>query len=393
MNPSGDKGKFAVATPGRSVCDDNARALERIGALRFLALGTRHGTAGVPPERTRLNPLIGLATFAADKTLPPFRAESFRFALLPWFDRWVKKQLHPGDHIISSYGYVNGCFKWIRAHGGKTFLDGGNSHIENFWEIISDEHRRWNCPTPPFSPQWLERSRAMLADTDFVLSPSSYVTRSFLARGFKPDPILKNVYPVNLSLFQPRAGPRPKNQPLTIVNTGSLSLRKGTPYLLEAFRVVQKRIPQARLLLTHVVQDDVKPVLARYRDLPIEWSPALPHTQLAARLQGADIFVLPSLEEGFARTVTEALGCGLPVITTPNTGASDFIQPGVNGEVVPIRDPQAIADAVFKWAEKVLSPDWQPRVLFDREELSVEHFERVFLGQLQNLGLISSQNS
>jgi alpha-maltose-1-phosphate synthase len=384
-----ETGQFVVAIPARSVCDDNARALERIGRLRFIALGTRRGVAGVPPERTRLNPLVGLAAYAAAKTLSPFRAESFRFGLLPWFDRWVKGQLTPGDHIISSYGYANESFKFVRAHGGKTFVDAGNSHIENFWEVIAEEHRRWKCPTPPFSPFWLERSRAMLAEhTDFILSPSSHVTNSFLARGFRPEQILKNVYPVNLSLFQPRTTPRPKNQPLTIINTGSLSLRKGTPYLLEAFRIVRKKIPDARLLLTRIVQDDVKPILARYLDLPIEWSGYLDHAQLAKRLQSADIFVLPSLEEGLVRTACQAMACGLPAVLTPNTGANDFVQPGVNGEIVPIRDPQAIADAVFKWAEKILSPDWQPQVLMDAKLLSFEHFESTFIGQLRERNLV-----
>ncbi|HTA94944.1 MAG TPA: glycosyltransferase family 4 protein [Verrucomicrobiae bacterium] len=388
MNPSGDKEKFVVATPGRSVCDDSARALERTGALRFLALGTRRGAHGVSPERTRLNPFIGLAAYAAAKILPPFRAESFRFGLLPWFDRWVKRQITPGDHIISSYGYTNESFKFVRMHGGKTFLDAGNSHIENYWATVSEEHRRWNCTTPPFSPQWLELSRVMLAETDFVLSPSNYVTQSFLARGFKPERILKNIYPVNLSLFQPRTAPRPKNQPLTLINTGSLSLRKGTPYLLEAFRIVRKKIPGARLLLTSSVQDDVKPILARHNDLPIEWSPSLPHAQLAGRLQDADIFILPSLEEGLVRTACEAMACGLPAILTPNTGANDFVRSGVNGETVPIRDPQAIADSVFKWSEIILKPGYQPRVAIDRELLTFEHFEKTFIGQLRQNGFV-----
>jgi hypothetical protein len=61
LSPESDR-RFVVATPARTVCDDNARALERAGLLRFIALGTRRGTAGVPPERTRLNPLIGLFT-------------------------------------------------------------------------------------------------------------------------------------------------------------------------------------------------------------------------------------------------------------------------------------------------------------------------------------------
>src|SRR5437667_3424412 len=161
--------RFVVATPQRSVCDDNARALEREGLLRFLALGTRRGTAGVPPERTRLNPWIGLWTVAAIRSLSTFAAESFRFRLLPWFDRWVLKQLQPGDHIISSYGYANRCFDFVREHGGKTFVDAGNSHIENYWTTVSEEHRRWKCSYPPFTRYWYERSKAMLEKVDYVL--------------------------------------------------------------------------------------------------------------------------------------------------------------------------------------------------------------------------------
>src|SRR5207248_1056342 len=107
---------------------------------RFLALGTRRGTTGVSAEHTRLNPWIGLCSYAAVKTLSPFAAESFRFRLLPWFDRWVLKQVRPGNHMISSYGYTNQCFKFVRKNGGKTLLDAGNSHPANFWETMSEEH-------------------------------------------------------------------------------------------------------------------------------------------------------------------------------------------------------------------------------------------------------------
>jgi glycosyltransferase involved in cell wall biosynthesis len=379
--------RFVVATPQRTVCDDNARALEKIGRLRFLALGTRRGTAGVAPERTRLNPWIGLWSYTAARTLGPFHAESFRFRLLPWFDRWVLKQLQPGDHIISSYGYANECFKFVHAHGGKTFVDAGNSHIENFWEILIEEHRRWNCPSPPVARHWYERSRQMLPEVDYVLSPSSYVTKSFLARGFRAEQILKNIYPVNLSLFQPGTSARPKNRPLTIINTGNLSLRKGTPYLLEAFRQVQRSHPTARLLLTRDVRDDVKPILSRYRDLPVEWAPRLSHAQLVERLRSADVFVLPSLEEGLVRTALEAMACGLQVVLTPNTGTSDFVQPGVNGEIVPIRDPAATAEAILKCWERV-QQNPMPDVTGLHEKLSFETFAGDFARQLTTLGFV-----
>jgi glycosyltransferase involved in cell wall biosynthesis len=379
--------QFVVATPGRSVCDNNARVLEKIARLRFIALGTRRGIAGVPPERTRLLPAFGLAGFIGGKMLSSYRAESFCAGMFPWFDRWVKRRLLAGDHIISSYGYVTGCFQFVRQHGGKTFLDAGNSHIDHYWEVINEEHRRWKSPLPPFSPFWLERARETLAETDFVLSPSSYVTNSFLGRGFRPEQILKSLYPADLSLFRPGDQPRPKNRPLTIINTGSLSLRKGAPYLLEAFRLIRKKIPGARLLLTRIIQEDVKPILSHYSDLPIEWSPALPHAQLAERLRAADIFVLPSLEDGWARTASEAMACGLPAILSQNTGASDSVQPGISGEVVPIRSAQAITDAVLKWADIVTQPGYQPRMMIDPQSLSFERFEKTFIEQLKGLGL------
>jgi glycosyltransferase involved in cell wall biosynthesis len=366
-----------------------ARALERANQLRFIALGTRRGIAGVPLERTRLNPLIGLSSYIAAKMMSPFKAESFSYRQLPWFDRWALKQLEPGDHIISSYGLVNECFKFVHAHGGKRLVEAGNSHIENIWAILSEEHRRWNCPYPPGPPFWHERAKAMMADgVDFVISPSSYVTNSFLARGFKPEQILNVIFPpFNFSLFYPARETRPKDRPLTLINTGSLSLRKGTPYLLEAFRIVRSKIPNVRLRLRRNVEDSVAHILPKYGDLPIEWLPVMPYAQLAEHLRDADIFILPSLEEGLARAACEAMACGLPIIVTSHTGANDFVQSGVNGEVVPIRNAQATADAVLKWADKILSADWQPRILANLEPLSLEHFEKNFITQLQRVGL------
>jgi glycosyltransferase involved in cell wall biosynthesis len=383
------KENFVVATPGRSVCDDNARALERHGLLRFLALATRRGSKGISPDHTRLKPAIGLAAYVAARTLSTFPAESFRMRLHPWFDHWIKSQLVPGNHIISSYGYVNASFEWVRRHGGKTFLDGGNSHPNNFWTILSEEHKRWNCPYPPVARHHYERSMAMMEHVDYVLSPSSFVSRSFVERGFKPEQMLRNVYPLDLSCFKPPTEPRPKDRPLTVIAPGSLSLRKGTPYLLEAFRIVLKKVPTARLVLNRAVANNVQPVVDKYSDLPIEWNPSLNHPQLAEKLRACDMLVLPSLEDGFARTVTEGLACGLPIITTRNTGASDLIVPDKNGEIVPIRDPAAIAEAILKWHEKILSSPGRLAIDFDPNTVSFDHFEKEFLGQLTALGLVA----
>jgi glycosyltransferase involved in cell wall biosynthesis len=378
---------FVVAAPGHVQFDeDKARVLATRNCLRVLAMGTRRGATGVPAELTHLKPIFGLLTYASARIMSVYRAESLRFALNPWFDRWVTRQLEPGDHLVSSYGYTNAGFKWVRQHGGKAFLSAGNSHPENFWSILEEENRRWNCAEPPVVRRHYERSRSMMEDIDFVFAPSTFVAGSFLSRGFKPEQILKDIYAVDLSRFVPATIPREKNRPLTIVSTGGLSLRKGAPYLLEAFRIVLRKHPGACFKLTSEIRDSAMPIVARYRDLPIDWAPRLPHQQLAERLQASDIFVMPSLEEGLVRTALEALACGLPVILTPNTGANDFVQPGVNGEVVPIRDAQATADAILKWAEIVMNRGSPPARHFDPELVSFQRFEREFTGQLRALG-------
>ena len=390
MRPSSkaDAPGFVVAAPGRSVCDHFARLFQKHDLLRLYAVGTRSLTEGIAPEHTRLLPLFGLLAFAASKVLPSFQAEAARFHLHPLLDHWVKRMLRPGDHILSSYGYANASFQWVRKHGGKTFLDGGNSHPENFWENIAEEHRRWGCPHPPVARVWHEQAKAMMEHVDYVFAPSKFVADSFLTRGFKPEQILPNIYPINLECFTPRQTPRPKEQPLRVISTGRLTLRKGSPYLLEAFRTVLKQEPGARLLLTGDVAVSMKPILDAHADLPIDWAPGLSHPLLAERLRSADVFVLPSLEEGLARTSLEAMACGLPVVVTPNTGSNDLVTEGINGSVVPIRDPQAIADAILAWWQKIQDGTFVPGHAFDPARLSRSAFEATLEQQLSTLGIL-----
>lgn len=386
MPPSSPRADFVVVEPRRTCCDYYARPLDRAGRLRFLAVGTRRGVSGVRLENTRLQPAVGLVTYAASKLFSNFRAESIRFRLHSWTDHFARRRMLPGDHVLSSYGYANACFQFARAHGGKTFLDAGNSHPENFWTILSEELRRWQSPFTPVARHHYERSLAMLEHTDYILAPSSFVANSFLERGFSPDRIFRGFYPVDLRLFTPPEIPRPKHRPLTIISTGRLSLRKGTPYMLEAFRSIRRQHPSVRFLLTEEVETNAIPIVERYADLPIHWAPTLPHAQLAERLRTADIFVLPSLEEGFVQTAAEAIACGLPVVLTPNTGTADLVIPGVNGETVPIRDSNAIAAAVYKWAERILSETGWAGCRFDPTLVSEQRFEEIFLRWVSGLG-------
>jgi glycosyltransferase involved in cell wall biosynthesis len=371
-----NKENMVMATPFRTdYYRGFAQALEKSGHLRQTILWKREGYPDIPPEKATLWPLLGKITYASIKLFPRDLAQSIRFRLHPFYDRWAADQLQPGDNVYSSYGYANKCFEKARSNGGKTFVDGGNSHPAYFWDILCEEHARWGYKEKPIPEFHRKRCSEMMKHTDFVFAPSAFVARSFLEQGFREDQILRMFYPVDLRHFKPDDAERPKNKPFTIVNTGALSLRKGTPYLLEAFRLIHKAIPDVRFMLSKGITASAAGILEKYSDLPIEWSKHLGHAELAQRFRQADLFMLPSLEDGFARVVTEAMACGLPAIISENVGAADYIQSGVNGEIVPIRDPEAMAEAAICWWKKI-KDGYKPPVAELRESLSSEAYQK-----------------
>ena len=134
---------------------------------------------------------------------------------------------------------------------------------------------------------------------------------------------------------------RPASRKLRVLFVGALSQAKGLGYLLEAvarfgsqieFTLIGRRISPAV---------PTPAVLNKYR-----WIPSLPHDGLLREMAQHDVLVLPSLHEGFGLVITEAMGLGLVVITTPHTAGPDLITDGVDGFVVPIRSSAAIEEAL-----------------------------------------------
>jgi glycosyltransferase involved in cell wall biosynthesis len=341
---------IAVACPVRSVCDHHAKVFASLGRLQGHYLGTRRGVQGIPEEFLHRLPLVGLISYAVARVWPT-KGESAKVACFPMFDRWVKSKLPESTAILSSYGYAVESFRKARQSGGFTLLDGGNSHPANFWSIVAEEHARWGSKTDPYPRKWYERGLRSVDLTDWVFSPSNYVTQSFIEKGFPAERILYLPYPVDISNFSPTPAVSTRDSQLRVVCTGGVSLRKGFPYLLEALRIIRKE-QNVILMLSGGVHQSMRDLISQYSDVPIDWAPYLNHGQLGNRLKSGDVFALLSVEEGLARTALEAMACGLPVVLTPHTGVSDFVIPGVNGEVVPIRDPQAAAEAIMRCYER-----------------------------------------
>jgi glycosyltransferase involved in cell wall biosynthesis len=176
------------------------------------------------------------------------------------------------------------------------------------------------------------------ADADFVLCASQFTRRSLEESGIERDRIALVTYGVDSDLFQ--FGRPQEGAPFTALFVGQRNARKGLPMLLRTWN--ELRPTDARLVVAggHV-RDDIglEEFAGTYEEVPRTGL-----SQLIALFQSADVFVLPSLAEGFGHVYLEALSCGTPVICTENTGGADIIREGESGWVLPAGDGAALRD-------------------------------------------------
>jgi hypothetical protein len=135
-----------------------------------------------------------------------------------------------------------------------------------------------------------------------------------------------------------------KDRPLRVLTVGTVGLRKGSPYILEAARQLKGKA-QFRMVGGIGVQREAEVKLREH----LELTGSVPRNELAGHFAWADVFLLPSLCEGSATATYEALAYGLPVICTANTGS--VARDGVEGFVIPIRDAAAIVDRLRQLLE------------------------------------------
>jgi starch synthase len=119
-------------------------------------------------------------------------------------------------------------------------------------------------------------------------------------------------------------------------------LRKGVPYLLEAFAKV--RHPNKRLRVVGALSREMATVLAKLPQQDVEMLGLQPQQRVIDLMSSSHLLVLPSIEEGLALVQGQSMACGCPVLATTNTGAEDLFTDGVEGFIVPIRNVEALRD-------------------------------------------------
>lgn len=285
----------------------------------------------------------------------PFRLDAVCAALDRATAHTVKRRFAWGRRLDAVYAYDDCALETFRAahkQGTPCFYDLPIGYTRKWRETRDREMELeplWGqtIASGAFTEERLVRKDLEIGAADRVIVPSQFVADSLTGSPARNITIVPYGCPLVTS-----APPRERRAagPLRVLWVGIISQRKGISYLLKAMEQL-KGVAELTLIGQFGGQfaSDAPELLAqlnRHR-----WIRTMPHADVLETMRNHDVFVLPTLWEGRALVVLEALSQGLPVITTPNAGTADVVLDGVSGFVVPIRSPDAIAQNITRLAE------------------------------------------
>jgi len=224
-----------------------------------------------------------------------------------------------------------------KSQGARFVLERGSTHIGHQTAVLSGLYERHGQVFVGTSARIIERELAEYEAADAIAVPSAFAAETFTSRGVPAEKLMINPYGVNLTKFTPppaRNHVRPR-----ILFVGRVGLRKGVPDLLEAFA------PLAGQAELHLV-GPIEPGFQMPEAANVHVRGPVPMSQLPGEYAAADIFCLPSWEEGFALVLLQAMAMGLPVIASAATGVGDILTPGKDGEIVAAGDGPALTAAL-----------------------------------------------
>jgi glycosyltransferase involved in cell wall biosynthesis len=288
-------------------------------------------------------------------------------------DQLRRRAISPKDTVF--FAYDTGAletFEWLHEHGITCVLDQMDpSRIEV--NLVREEEKRWPgwvVGATEVPEEYFRRREQEWALADRVVVNSEFSRQALIRQGVPADKL--TVIPLCYESGFPREDDRRavfRQPPLKVLFLGRVILRKGIQHLMEA----------AKLLRAEPVHFDVVGPIGISHDAVKSAPPNMTfhgranRDQAGAWYQQADIFVLPTLSDGFALTQIEAMAHGLPVIATPNCG--EVVTDGADGFIVPPRDAISLAKAVHRYLV-------EPELLIVHRVAALKKSEQFKLGHL-----------
>ena len=195
-----------------------------------------------------------------------------------------------------------------------------------------------------YSKKQLDDSVREVELSDFAVGASTFTLKTLIKQGMAENCVHMAPYGVNIKDFKPRRDFR-KIDKMRFLFVGSFSQRKGISYLLQAFKELENEGENISLTMAGRGIMDYE-LVKSYELKCLETHVNLPLEKLVELMQESDVFVFPSICEGFGLVLIQAMATGMPLITTYNTSGPDFIEEGKDGFLIEAQDVETIKNKV-----------------------------------------------
>ena len=274
-----------------------------------------------------------------------------------WFGRWVRANVRKSADIIYVFSGVSEETLESFCHttkGPQVWVARGSSHIRVQNRLLEEEEARGGVPLERPSSWLIAREEREYAMAQRIITLSSFAKWSFTNQSVPTKKVTLLLSAVNVSHFRPKENvilarrKRIKNSaPLHVLMVGTLSMRKGVIDLIEIARRLAGTM-QFRFV------GDVLPEALDFKKQAgstIEFVRRVPEPNLGQHYAWGDVFLFPTIEDGFPAVLAQALAAGLPVLATPNSSAPDIVRQGETGWILPIRNPSIFIDQLL-WCDR-----------------------------------------
>lgn len=341
--------KVTTSSYSRFHIFDQAKQLHRYGMLHRLITTYpkfKVNQWGIPSNKTislLANELYGRIMAKTVHFLSPKTQNNMRKLVHRMFSNRLAHYL-PLDSTIF-IGLPSFCLEALskaKEAGVCTIVDHGSLYQRMERRLLEEECELWDVPfLENICANWIiEMEDEEFHKADYISVMSNVAKSSFIDAGFPEEKILVNQCGVDLEAFRPG---KKEDNVFRIIQNG-VSFGKGVQYLLKAF--TELRLPDSELWFIGDLSRSryIVPVYERYKSNNVFFKGSFPQGHLHKLYAQGSVFVLPSIADGFGMVVPQAMSCGLPVIVTENVGASDIINDGINGFIIPIRDVNALKE-------------------------------------------------
>ena len=249
---------------------------------------------------------------------------------------------------LSKTGLETG--KLIKKKNKIYICERSSSHIIFQNEILKNEYDELGLKYNSINNWFIDRELEEYENADIILTPSKFVEETFIKHKITKAKVIH--FGSYLDNFYPLQNLKKEKNEFNVLFIGQLSIRKGLHYLIEGFkkfRYVNKKLT----IIGPETKDKIffRNLLKKNNNQNIVYLGTKTHEEINKYFNKSDVFILPSLEEGLATVVLQAISSGCPVIVSENTGALEIVENNKCGFVIPIRNSNIIAEKLSELAE------------------------------------------